>query len=647
MNRDTKHCPRIWRRLKLQIIRGCTKTARVSLHEFGVRDSWCPSPLLVSLGHSQVCPPSPSTPSNAPAAHSASHSACYRGRTRGLEFCLSRPVRRRVSLATHPAPAAAASAPPARPTTDSGSQTRPVRVPLPATPEPRPIAELPGLWHPVAMDTFTTDAFDVPDSTDWLATPLAGLMPVEQAFRCHVCKDFYNSPMLTSCNHTFCSICIRRCLSVDGKCPLCRAGDQESKLRGNWALREAVDAFVRARDGILAFARTPAPAPAPALAPISSTPAPGSPKRKAAAMHETAADEQEHKRPRMSTRSSKARAAEATAAMMREEADMVPEPAYNSMPIYEHYQEQAYEPEPSTSVSFPAVKDATKVLTTCKDDGLVACPICLTRMKPWQVDRHIDTSCPGTPQPQPRPQPVAATSSRETRGHGGFASPYAAFEPPTPAKAPERLPPLAYSMLKDIALRKKMTELGISASGSRQMLERRHQEWITIWNANCDSARPKKRSDLLHDLDVWERTVGSRAPTMSRAVHVGAQIKDKDFDGAAWAASHNDSFKDLIANARKSRKLAEQQAPEGSETAKKEENGEEPAKMVEAEAELPPPQPPIEPSEPSEPPRTTMVNLTEPPPSSQPEPGDMPIRPVEPNKPADRPLWEIEHIWAD
>ncbi|KXX77867.1 hypothetical protein MMYC01_204635 [Madurella mycetomatis] len=368
------------------------------------------------------------------------------------------------------------------------------------------------------MDAFNTEAFDVPDSTDWLGTPLAELMPVEQAFRCHVCKDFYNSPMLTSCNHTFCSICIRRCLSVDGKCPLCRALDQESKLRGNWALREAVDAFVKSRAALLQFARAAA-----------TTTTPGSPKRKAADMDGSAEEAQGNKRPRMTTRSSKAKAVEATAAIMREEADV---PESNDV--------MNYEPE--------------------TDDGLAACPICWARMKPWQVDKHIDTSCPGSPQAQ-----NASTSTSNSRSSSAFGPvPVSSTNSPAPTRAPERLPALAYSMLKDTALRKKMTELGLSTSGSRQMLERRHQEWVTLWNANCDSARPKKRSELLHDLEIWERTVGTRAPTMSRAVNMGAQIKDKDFDGAAWAVKHDSSFKDLIANARRSKSKVEQKSRENS-----------------------------------------------------------------------------------
>ena len=438
------------------------------------------------------------------------------------------------------------------------------------------------------MEPFSGDAlptFDVPDSTDWLGTPLSGLTQVEQALRCHVCKDFYNSPMITSCNHTFCSICIRRCLSVDGKCPLCRALDQESKLRGNWALREAVDAFVQSRNAILVVARAPAPLATPE-----------SPKRKAAELEDPMQEAHEAKRLRRTTRSTKARALEATAAIMRDEVD-VPESEDTA----------DYEPEPGMLVALPK-SGMSHIDLDLAVDGLVACPICWMRMKPWQVDKHIDTSCPGSPQPQIASSSTAAPS----RLGNGLNPPRHPFNPPTPTKQPERLPALAYSMLKDTALRKKMVELGLSTSGSRHMLEKRHQEWMTIWNANCDSARPKKRSELLHDLEIWERTMGSRAPVMSRATNMGAQIKDKDFDGSAWATKHDTSFKDLIARARSSRNKVVQKADEVS---KLEEPG--PAQEDGKEAKSPVSQPVQV--------RAAVVDLTGPP-SSQPEPPDSPSK---------------------
>lgn len=127
----------------------------------------------------------------------------------------------------------------------------------------------------------------------------------------------------------------------------------------------------------------------------------------------------------------------------------------------------------------------------------------------------------------------------------------------------ERLPALNYSMLKESALRKRLAELGISSQGPRSLLERRHKEYITMWNANCDAARPKSRHDLLRQLDAWERTQGGKAPVSSRAVHNAAIIKDKDFDGSAWASQHNDSFKDLIASARNSSLQARHKGKEG------------------------------------------------------------------------------------
>lgn len=152
------------------------------------------------------------------------------------------------------------------------------------------------------------DAYEVSDPTDWLGTPLASLMQVEQSLRCHVCKDFFNSPMITSCCHTFCSLCIRRALNTDGKCPLCRATDQESKLRGNWAIREAADTFMQSRNAMLDLARRPV-----AVDSIAT------PKRKA---HEELVNEESaNKRTRRSTRSSSARAAITTAAMIGEEVD--------------------------------------------------------------------------------------------------------------------------------------------------------------------------------------------------------------------------------------------------------------------------------------------------------------------------------------
>jgi E3 ubiquitin-protein ligase RAD18 len=97
------------------------------------------------------------------------------------------------------------------------------------------------------------------DPSDWLHTSLPRLTSVESALRCQVCKDFFDTPMITSCSHTFCSLCIRRCLTNDGICPACRSPDQEIRLRRNWSVQEVVDAFQHARPILIQLGSTQRP----------------------------------------------------------------------------------------------------------------------------------------------------------------------------------------------------------------------------------------------------------------------------------------------------------------------------------------------------------------------------------------------------
>lgn len=97
--------------------------------------------------------------------------------------------------------------------------------------------------------------FDLPDSTDWIATALPAFEPLEAALRCEMCKEFYSNPVITSCSHTFCSICIRRSIAADGKCPSCRTALSSDKLAPNIAVREVVMRFQEARPKALELAR--------------------------------------------------------------------------------------------------------------------------------------------------------------------------------------------------------------------------------------------------------------------------------------------------------------------------------------------------------------------------------------------------------
>lgn len=166
-------------------------------------------------------------------------------------------------------------------------------------------------------------SFDLPDSTDWLDTPLSLLAPLESSLRCQVCKDFFDTPVITSCSHTFCSLCIRRCLSTEGKCPTCRSGDQELKLRRNWLVQEILEAFKNARESALTLARKEA---ARIAAGENEDPEPAPKKRKVNQVDNTEApDVNPHSPQRVRTRSRSQMAQAQTNGQERNLASSVPE----------------------------------------------------------------------------------------------------------------------------------------------------------------------------------------------------------------------------------------------------------------------------------------------------------------------------------
>ena len=98
-------------------------------------------------------------------------------------------------------------------------------------------------------------------------------------------------------------------------------------------------------------------------------------------------------------------------------------------------------------------------------------------------------------------------------------------------------------------LRKKLQEIGIPNWGNKDLMKRRHIEWLNIHNSNCDADESvrKTRRQLVKELEEWENTQGGRADTKE------SKVMRKDFDGSGYAKSHKSDFDDLIAQARKKR----------------------------------------------------------------------------------------------
>jgi E3 ubiquitin-protein ligase RAD18 len=92
------------------------------------------------------------------------------------------------------------------------------------------------------------DQDDISDPSDWKNTSLSGLYSLDSNLRCLICKDFYTAPVITTCLHTFCSICIRRSLTAEPTCPACRTTNiSDSGLRQNKVVGDLVESFLAVR----------------------------------------------------------------------------------------------------------------------------------------------------------------------------------------------------------------------------------------------------------------------------------------------------------------------------------------------------------------------------------------------------------------
>uniref|UniRef100_A0ACB8EHL2 Uncharacterized protein n=1 Tax=Sphaerodactylus townsendi TaxID=933632 RepID=A0ACB8EHL2_9SAUR len=118
--------------------------------------------------------------------------------------------------------------------------------------------------------------------------------------------------------------------------------------------------------------------------------------------------------------------------------------------------EDTRQPEtPSTS--------ATKVVTK------VECPVCGVPVHELHVNEHLD-SC------------LTSDEKKESLRSSGHKR--------------KPLPKVVYNLLSDRDLRKRLKEYGLSTQGSKQVLIKRHQEFVHMYNSQCDSLNPKSGREV-------------------------------------------------------------------------------------------------------------------------------------------------------
>nr|XP_033781996.1 E3 ubiquitin-protein ligase RAD18 isoform X2 [Geotrypetes seraphini] len=335
---------------------------------------------------------------------------------------------------------------------------------------------------------------------------------VDDLLRCGICFDYFNiAMMIPQCSHNYCSLCIRKFLSYKTQCPTCCVSVVEPDLRNNRILDELVKNFQFARQHLFQFILD-----SPPTSPQMPNSTHSSVRMQAAKSMACVGLKHENKfmdsfLVKRNTPTSK-RVLEITKKETEEE---------DKMEDHSHSAE-ACGTTCDRMAARPAASPDTPSTSTMKDMRKVDCPVCGVSISEQLINKHLDKCLTRDEKKE------SLRSSVHKR---------------------KPMAKVVYNLLTIRDLRKKLKDVGLPAQGSRQQLIRRHQEFVHMYNAQCDSLNPKSAAEIVKEIECSEktRTLLESKPTQPAMTFTKDQTeKEIDEIHSEYRRKHQTEFQLLV-----------------------------------------------------------------------------------------------------
>ncbi|EPX74283.1 postreplication repair E3 ubiquitin-protein ligase rad18, partial [Schizosaccharomyces octosporus yFS286] len=124
-------------------------------------------------------------------------------------------------------------------------------------------------------------------------------------------------------------------------------------------------------------------------------------------------------------------------------------------------------------------------------------------------------------------------------------------DPQLPESERVRIPKLTYALLSESKIRSKLVEMGLPTEGNKQVLQRRHAQWVTMYNSNLDQKHPVSKKALLAQLRKWEKTQSN-----------ANVITKEKLGGTEWGSTYAGDFANLVQKAKNSIKKSDAPSPD-------------------------------------------------------------------------------------
>ncbi|XP_049894966.1 E3 ubiquitin-protein ligase RAD18 isoform X2 [Epinephelus moara] len=375
---------------------------------------------------------------------------------------------------------------------------------------------------------------------------LSCLKNVDTLLRCPICFDFLNISMMTKCSHNFCSLCIRKFLCYKMQCPVCNTQATEQDLRNNRLLDDLVVNFKDARQQLskVQFDSPPISPKTPASAVKCKTPRQRGQKcsssdlshffqkkPKTSSTEETQRDGsaaksvQRGKRQTPSTHNANdtdlhSKTAHLTVHVKEEPIDVDEVSIQGLMSVK---QEAGVSGSISTAVEMPHSSSPSKDV---KPVIKVECPVCSVSVPQNFINKHLDVCLSSGEKKESLRSSLDRTRRPMTK--------------------------VVYTLLSMQELKRRLKECHLSMQGPRDQLIKRHQEFVQIYNAQCDSLNPKSAEDIAKEVEANEK-MRNRLQGKAKPVMVFAKNQsEKEIEEmhSNYRKQHSSDFSRLIAQVR-------------------------------------------------------------------------------------------------
>ncbi|NXX35572.1 RAD18 ligase, partial [Nicator chloris] len=337
---------------------------------------------------------------------------------------------------------------------------------------------------------------------------------VDDLLRCGICFDYFSiAVIIPQCSHSYCSLCIRKFLSYKTQCPTCCVAVSESDLKNNRILDDLVKSFNSARQQLLQLVLEAPHVPSP----LAHSQCP------AAESHRSPASQPGSKElPGIDSFLRKDKVCTST---MAGGLAWTAQKGFKTEQHHDLHSTSAEGGGEDNKVGPPEIpgcheKPSTSVV---QGDKKVECPVCEVAILEQYINKHLD-SC----------------LTREEKKDSLRSS----------AHKRKLMSKVVYNLLSDRDLRRKLKEHGLSTSGTRQQLIRRHQEFVHMYNAQCDSLKPKSVAEVVKELEKNEKIrvqLECNKPAENSLTFTKDQTEE-EIDGihAEYRNKHRSEFKFLV-----------------------------------------------------------------------------------------------------